>query len=251
MPISRQQLSTALSELLQPHRYQDYCPNGLQVEGRDSIARVVTGVTACQALLDAAVAHHADAVLVHHGYFWKSEAPELVGMKARRIRTLIQADINLYAYHLPLDSHPTLGNNAGLGRALGITEFQLVEPDNPSLPLFVGSLQDGQSQSALAQQLEHILHRAVLSEGERFVRKVAWCTGGGQGYIDRAADWGADLFVTGEVSEQTIHSARERGIGFIAAGHHATERFGVQSVGRWLAETLGLEHEFIDIDNPA
>ena len=155
MPISRQQLSTALSELLQPHRYQDYCPNGLQVEGRDSIARVVTGVTACQALLDAAVAHHADAVLVHHGYFWKSEAPELVGMKARRIRTLIQADINLYAYHLPLDSHPTLGNNAGLGRALGITEFQLVEPDNPSLPLFVGSLQDGQSQSALAQQLEH------------------------------------------------------------------------------------------------
>ena len=114
MPISRQQLSTALSELLQPHRYQDYCPNGLQVEGRDSIARVVTGVTACQALLDAAVAHHADAVLVHHGYFWKSEAPELVGMKARRIRTLIQADINLYAYHLPLDSHPTLGNNAGL-----------------------------------------------------------------------------------------------------------------------------------------
>ncbi len=251
MPISRQQLSTALSELLQPHRYQDYCPNGLQVEGRDSIARVVTGVTACQALLDAAVAHHADAVLVHHGYFWKSEAPELVGMKARRIRTLIQADINLYAYHLPLDSHPTLGNNAGLGRALGITEFQLVEPDNPSLPLFVGSLQDGQSQSALAQQLEHKLHRAVLSEGERFVRKVAWCTGGGQGYIDRAADWGADLFVTGEVSEQTIHSARERGIGFIAAGHHATERFGVQSVGRWLAETLGLEHEFIDIDNPA
>ena len=251
MPISRQQLSTALSELLQPHRYQDYCPNGLQVEGRDSIARVVTGVTACQALLDAAVAHHADAVLVHHGYFWQSEAPELVGMKARRIRTLIQADINLYAYHLPLDSHLTLGNNAGLGRALGITEFHPVEPDNPSLPLFVGSLPAGQNQSEVAQQLEHILNRAVLSEGERFVRKVAWCTGGGQGYIDRAADWGADLFVTGEVSEQTIHSARERGIGFIAAGHHATERFGVQSVGRWLAETLGLEHEFIDIDNPA
>ena len=251
MPISRQQLSTALSELLQPHRYQDYCPNGLQVEGRDSIARVVTGVTACQALLDAAVAHHADAVLVHHGYFWQSEPPELIGMKARRIRTLIQADINLYAYHLPLDSHLTLGNNAGLGRALGITEFHPVEPDNPSLPLFVGSLPAGQNQSEVAQQLEHILNRAVLSEGERFVRKVAWCTGGGQGYIDRAADWGADLFVTGEVSEQTIHSARERGIGFIAAGHHATERFGVQSVGRWLAETLGLEHEFIDIDNPA
>ncbi len=251
MPVSREQLLATLNELLEPNRFQDYCPNGLQVEGCDVIHRLVTGVTACQALLDAAVAEKADAILVHHGYFWKSEAPSIVGMKGRRIRTLIRADLNLYAYHLPLDSHPELGNNAGLGRAMGIDTFATVDPLNPSLPLFTGALDQPRNQADIAHQLGEVLGRTVLSEGEKPVQTIAWCTGGGQGYIDMAADLGVDLFVTGEVSEQTIHSARERGIGFIAAGHHATERFGVRSVGDWLAQHLGIEHRFIDIDNPA
>jgi len=251
MPVTRENLLSELDALLQPHRFRDYCPNGLQVEGCAEIARLVSGVTASQALLDAAVEAKADAVLVHHGYFWKSEDPCIRGMKGRRIRTLIEANINLYAYHLPLDCHPELGNNAGLGRAMGLKTFGLVDPQDVSLPLFVGEFDVERAQSSVAEQLEAALGRSVLSEGQHGVRRVAWCTGGGQGYIDAAADAGADLFVSGEVSEQTIHVARERNIGFIAAGHHATERFGAQAVGDWLAQRLGIQHEFIDIANPA
>ena len=251
MPVTRENLLSELDALLQPHRFRDYCPNGLQVEGCAEIERLVSGVTASQALLDAAVEAKADAVLVHHGYFWKSEDPCIRGMKGRRIRTLIEANINLYAYHLPLDCHPELGNNAGLGRAMGLKTFGLVDPQDVSLPLFVGEFDVERAQSSVAEQLEAALGRPVLSEGQHGVRRVAWCTGGGQGYIDAAADAGADLFVSGEVSEQTIHVARERNIGFIAAGHHATERFGAQAVGDWLAKRLGIQHEFIDIANPA
>ena len=251
MPVTRENLLSELDALLQPHRFRDYCPNGLQVEGCAEIGRLVSGVTASQALLDAAVEAKADAVLVHHGYFWKSEDPCIRGMKGRRIRTLIEANINLYAYHLPLDCHPELGNNAGLGRAMGLKTFGLVDPQDVSLPLFVGEFDVERAQSSVAEELEAALGRPVLSEGQHGVRRVAWCTGGGQGYIDAAADAGADLFVSGEVSEQTIHVARERNIGFIAAGHHATERFGAQAVGDWLAQRLGIQHEFIDIANPA
>ena len=251
MSATREQVLLALDTLLEPNRFKDYCPNGLQVEGCERIDRVVSGVTASQALVDAAVEWKADAILVHHGYFWKSENPCITGMKGRRIRTLIQADINLFAYHLPLDCHIDLGNNAGLGRALEIDDFEPLNPTDTALPVFVGHYAADKAQSDIAATLSAALGRQVLSEGEGAVRRVAWCTGGGQGYIDVAADAGADLFVTGEVSEQTIHIARERGIGFIAAGHHATERFGARSVGEWLAETLDLEHRFIDIDNPA
>ncbi len=250
-PVLRDPLLAELDALLQPERFRDYCPNGLQVEGCPEIRRLVTGVTASQALLDAAVAAKADAVLVHHGYFWKSEDPCIRGMKGRRIRTLIQADLNLFAYHLPLDCHPVLGNNAGLGRALGVDDFGPLDPADHGLPVFFGEFSRARAQSEVASSLSSVLGRAVLSEGDRGVTRVAWCTGGGQGYINAAADAGADLFVSGEVSEQTIHVARERGIGFIAGGHHATERFGVRAVGDWLAEQLGLEHQFIDIDNPA
>lgn len=251
MAATRAQVQASLDGLLEPSRFRDYCPNGLQVEGCTDISRLVTGVTACQALLDAAVAWQADAILVHHGYFWKSEDPCIRGMKGRRIRTLIEADINLFAYHLPLDCHPTLGNNAGLGRALGIDEFHPLDPSDTTFPVFSGSYSEERALADVAAHLADALGRHVLVEGERGVRRVAWCTGGGQGYIDAAADAGVDLFVSGEVSEQTIHSARERGIGFIAAGHHATERFGARAVGEWLAQELGLEHRFIDIDNPA
>ena len=251
MGTSRQKMQAALNVLLEPQRFQDFAPNGLQVEGREQIDIVVSGVTASQALLNAAIALKADAVLVHHGYFWRSEDPCLVGMKGRRVQTLMQADINLFAYHLPLDCHMELGNNAGLGRALGVPQFGPLMPEEPTLPVFVGELSEVLSQVQVAESLSKELGRQVLSEGDRAIRRIAWCTGGGQGYIDKAADAGADLFVTGEVSEQTIHIARERDIGFIAAGHHATERFGVQSVGSWLSRELGVEHYFVDDDNPA
>lgn len=251
MGTSRQKMQAALNVLLEPQRFQDFAPNGLQVEGREQIDIVVSGVTASQALLNAAIALKADAVLVHHGYFWRSEDPCLVGMKGRRVQTLMQADINLFAYHLPLDCHRELGNNAGLGRALGVPQFGPLIPEEPTLPVFVGELPEVLSQVQVADSLSKELGRQVLSEGDRAIRRIAWCTGGGQGYIDKAADAGADLFVTGEVSEQTIHIARERDIGFIAAGHHATERFGVQSVGSWLSRELGVEHYFVDDDNPA
>lgn len=251
MGTSRQKMQAALNVLLEPQRFQDFAPNGLQVEGREHIDIVVSGVTASQALLNAAIALKADAVLVHHGYFWRSEDPCLVGMKGRRVQTLMQADINLFAYHLPLDCHRELGNNAGLGRALGVPQFGPLIPEEPTLPVFVGELPEVLSQVQVADSLSKELGRQVLSEGDRAIRRIAWCTGGGQGYIDKAADAGADLFVTGEVSEQTIHIARERDIGFIAAGHHATERFGVQSVGSWLSRELGVAHHFVDDDNPA
>ena len=251
MGTSRQKMQAALNVLLEPQRFQDFAPNGLQVEGREQIDIVVSGVTASQALLNAAIALKADAVLVHHGYFWRSEDPCLVGMKGRRVQTLMQADINLFAYHLPLDCHRELGNNAGLGRALGVPQFGPLIPEEPTLPVFMGELPEVLSQVQVAESLSKELGRQVLSEGDRAIRRIAWCTGGGQGYIDKAADAGADLFVTGEVSEQTIHIARERDIGFIAAGHHATERFGVQSVGSWLSREFGVEHHFVDDDNPA
>jgi len=251
MGTSRQKMQAALNVLLEPQRFQDFAPNGLQVEGRAQIDIVVSGVTASQALLNAAIALKADAVLVHHGYFWRSEDPCLVGMKGRRVQTLMQADINLFAYHLPLDCHMELGNNAGLGRALGVPQFGPLIPEEPTLPVFMGELPEVLSQVQVAESLSKELGRQVLSEGDRAIRRIAWCTGGGQGYIDKAADAGADLFVTGEVSEQTIHIARERDIGFIAAGHHATERFGVQSVGSWLSRELGVKHHFVDDDNPA
>ena len=251
MSVSRDQLLSALNQLLQPENFKDYCPNGLQVEGRQEITRVVSGVTACQALIDKAISLRADALLVHHGYFWRSENPCITGMKGRRISSLIKADINLLAYHLPLDGHPILGNNAGLGRALGLEYFAPLNPLDLNFPVFIGEFNKLVPQALLADRLRKVLGRDVVSVLDKAVRRVAWCTGGGQGFIDAAADAGADLFVSGEISEQTVHVARERDIGFIAAGHHATERFGVQSVGDWLVGELGVEHFYVDVDSPA
>jgi len=251
MSCSRHDLRLYLDKLLSPARYQDYCPNGLQVEGKAQIDRLVTGVTACQALIDAAIAARADAILVHHGFFWRSEDPVVVGMKARRLRALMTNEVNLFAYHLPLDCHPELGNNAQLGRLMGVPKATHLDPADPSLPLFSGELEQPAPISSFVEKLSLQLGREPLVVGDGPVQKIAWCTGGGQNYIDKAADAGADLYVTGEVSEQTIHSARERGICFIAAGHHATERYGVQAVGARVAEELGCTHQFIDVDNPA
>ena len=253
MAVGRDELRTVLDSELRVSAFKDYCPNGLQVEGRDEINVLVSGVTACQALLDRAVALEADAVLVHHGYFWRGEDERLVGMKAKRIRTLFEAGISLFAYHLPLDCHPTLGNNAGLARAMGLQRWQGIDPENTTHPVFCGAFDEGTSLSDIVGRLEHELQREALVVGDpdSVIRSAAWCTGGGQGYIDEAASYGAELFITGEVSEQTIHVAREQGLAFVAAGHHATERFGARSLGQWIAERFGIDHHFVDIDNPA
>ncbi len=248
--MERDALVRYLDEQLQASRFRDYCPNGLQVEGKARIRRIVTGVTASQALLDAAVAARADLVLVHHGYFWKGENPTLVGMRRRRLATLLNHDINLLAYHLPLDCHPLWGNNAQLGLRLGVV---VAPPTTFDQLLWQGELPQAVTLAELGARLTAVLERQpLLCDGghDRPLRRLAWCTGAAQDEIEQAALLGADCFISGEVSERTVHQARELGIHFIAAGHHATERYGVQALGQHLAEQFGLEVQFIDIDNP-
>ena len=247
------ELERLLNEKLSTDKINDYAPNGLQVEGKAEIKKIITGVTASQALIDYAVAQQADAVLVHHGYFWKSENPCIRGMKGKRIKTLLVNDINLYGYHLPLDVHPELGNNAKLAQLLGIGDLQPLENGSTSIPVW-GALKDPVTAEEFAQRIEQVLQRKPLictENGPHLIHKIGICTGGGQGYIDLAAAQGCDAFITGEVSEQTIHSAREQGIHFFAAGHHATERYGIKALGEWLVAEYGLDVEFKDIDNPA
>jgi dinuclear metal center YbgI/SA1388 family protein len=213
---------------------------------------VVTGVTASDAFLEAAIDAGADAVLVHHGYFWRGEDPRIVGIKHRRLARLLVNDVSLIAYHLPLDAHPELGNNAQLALRLGLrVEGPLAEQGDGAL-IFRGQLHERLDGEVLAARIERALGRRPLHvPGERPVRTVAWCTGAAQRYIERAAAAGVDAFLTGEVSEQTVHVARETGIHFFAAGHHATERYGVQALGAHLAERFRIDHRFLDLDNPA
>jgi len=253
MSIGTNELQNYLNQLLNSKQIKDYCPNGLQVEGKPEIQRVVSGVTACQALVDRAVDEKADAILVHHGYFWKGEAAEIVGMKKRRLQQLLTHDINLFAYHLPLDVHPELGNNAQLAKLMGWQFEGAVDPSDPACPLVTGSLPQSMSCDDFSSLLEQRLQRGLVCrvDGLNDIKRVAWCTGGGQGFIDRAAQLGVDAFITGEVSEPTIHSAREQGIAFFAAGHHATERYGAKALGEHLSSQFGLDVQFIDIDSPA
>lgn len=232
-------------------KIQDYCPNGLQVEGRPQVMRIVSGVTASQALLDAAVEAKADLVLVHHGYYWKGENPCVVGMKQRRLKTLLRHDISLLAYHLPLDVHAEVGNNVQLARQLELTVEGPLDPADSRVVGLIGSLPEPMHPRDFARRVQEVLGREpLLIEGSEKIRRVGWCTGGGQGYIDRAIAAGVDLYISGEASEQTFHSARENDISFIAAGHHATERYGVQALGDYLARRFALEHVFIDCPNP-
>ncbi|MDZ7803186.1 MAG: Nif3-like dinuclear metal center hexameric protein [Thiohalophilus sp.] len=242
-----------LDDLLEVERFTDYCPNGLQVEGGATINRLVCGVTASQALIEAAIETGADALLVHHGYFWKGEAAPIVGIKKRRIARLLENGISLLAYHLPLDAHPVYGNNVQLAKVLGLkVAGSFGPPGNPAIGLY-GSLSEPLSGEALAAQITDRLGRAPLHVGEALapVSKLAWCTGGAQGLIEEAVRLGVDAYLTGEVSEQTVHLARENGIHFYAAGHHATERYGARALGEHVAEHFGIEQQFIDIDNPA
>lgn len=247
--VPTRELLAYLDEVLQPASIKDYSPNGLQVEGRESIGRIVTAVTATRTVIAAAVACGADALLVHHGYFWKGEDPRVVGMKKGRLAALLKADINLIAYHLPLDVHPELGNNARLGALLGwpvdayAGEMGLIARHRLPAPIGAAELA-----CLLTQRLER--EPLLVGDLERPIRTVAWCTGGAQDFLQEAIDLGADAFISGEISERTTHLAREAGVIYVAAGHHATERGGIQALGEHLARHFGITVEFVDDPNP-
>ncbi len=251
---TRDQLTAAFNQLLQPERFKDYGPNGLQVEGKAQVKKIISGVTASVALIDAAIERGADAIFVHHGLFWRGQQAQVTGWMKQRLQKLLAHDINLYAYHLPLDAHPTLGNNAQLGQLLGFTPLEngefgrFGEQDlgwlgNPSFS----------TPQSLTQHIKFKLNRTVtLIESTKYaIKNVAWCTGGAQGYFEAAIAAGADVFITGEISEPQAHYAREMGVSYIACGHHASERYGAPAVAAHVAAQLDLAHEFVDIDNPA
>ena len=251
--ISRTELLSAFDGLLQPDHFKDYGPNGLQVEGRERIAHIVSGVTASRALIDAAIEAKADAIFVHHGLFWRGQDGTVTGWMKQRLQRLLQHDINLIAYHLPLDAHPELGNNAQLAQLWGLDVVSQFGDQNLG---FMGQRKDGQAFSSaqtLAELIAQTLGRTptVVSQKSKPLQKIAWCSGGAQGYFEDAIAAGADAFITGEISEPQAHLAQETGVAFLACGHHATERYGAPAVAAHVAQMLGLTHQFIDIDNPA
>ena len=243
------QLLDYTRQLLQVERFRDYCPNGLQVQGKVEVQKIVSGVTASMALLEAAQAQNADMVLVHHGYFWKNEDERIVGIKKQRIQYLLAHEINLVAYHLPLDAHIELGNNAQLAKKMGIAIKGWAGEQNI---VAYGDLPSEQDLNTFASAVGRVLKREAMVIGDvnKPIKRVAWCTGAAQGYMETAIALGVDVFVSGEISEQTVHLANESGVAYIAAGHHATERYGVQALGNHLADTFGVAHTFIDINNP-
>lgn len=226
--------------------FDDYCPNGLQVEGRATVNHIVSGVTASLDLIEAAIEQNADAIVVHHGYFWKGEPAPLTGYKGRRIKRLMQADISLLGYHLPLDFHAQAGNNAQLARRMG---WLVTAQQNG---VWTGETAEPMSADALLAALDETIdtNALLIRGGSHPVHRIAWCTGAAQSFIEQAAALGVDAFISGEISEQTVHVARELGIHYIAAGHHATERYGVQALGDVIAGRFGISHEYIEIDNP-
>lgn len=248
--INRDDFAKYLEQTLDITRFRDYCPNGLQVEGRSVVRKLVTGVTASLALIEAAVAEGADAILVHHGYFWRGEDARVVGMKYRRLKLLLTHELNLFAYHLPLDMHPELGNNAQLARQLGLSADARFGEDDLG---WIGTADASvKTVGDLALVVERRLGRVPLVIGDpaQALGRVGWCTGAAQNFLGDAIAAGASAYLSGEISEPTVHLAREAGVAYIACGHHATERYGVQAVGEHLAQQFGIEHRFIDIGNP-
>ncbi|HBS41569.1 MAG TPA: Nif3-like dinuclear metal center hexameric protein [Oceanospirillales bacterium] len=252
MTVQRKELLNRLDNLLQSQRIRDYCPNGLQVAGHSQIQVVVTGVTASQALIDAAIAVGADTILVHHGYFWKGEDERITGIKRERLRSLLTHDINLIAYHLPLDMHPVYGNNAQLADILGLQVDGPLDETDLSVPGNIGRLPRPMTGREFSEWIGQCLQREPLHIGEEndVIRTIGWCTGAAQSYLQKAIDAGVDAFLTGEINEPTVHLARETGTHFYSAGHHATERYGVKALGEYLADEFDLDVRFIDIDNP-
>lgn len=253
MAVTLQDLVALADRVLNPSAFKDYCPNGLQVAGASEVRKLVCGVTASQALIDRAVELDADALLVHHGFFWKGEDPCITGMKYRRVKALMDNGISLLAYHLPLDAHPGLGNNARLAQLLDIEVTDGLEAGNPLSVGNIGRLARPTTAQDFCARVASVLGREPLlvPGGNQPISTIGWCSGGAQGYIELAAQRGVDAYLSGEISEPTVHSARELGLHYIAAGHHATERYGVQALAQHLAETLGIEWQYVDIDSPA
>jgi len=248
--VGRDVLEKHLASTLDINRFRDYCPNGLQVEGREQIHYVVSGVTASLALIEAALEKGADTLLVHHGYFWKGEDPRVVGHRQKRLKMLLENNINLFAYHLPLDAHPVLGNNAQLGERLGLkAEGRFGEQDLGWLGVTTGEIHTVRD---LAGVVERVLGRVplVIGNPEQQVGKIGWCTGAAQNALADAITAGAHVYLSGEISEQTVHLARESQVAYIACGHHATERYGVQALGQHMENQFGIRHEFVDVPNP-
>ena len=247
--MKREELVRYLDELLASARFKDYCPNGLQVEGAADVRRIVAGVTANQALIDVAIEEGADTVLVHHGWFWRGEDSRVIGFRKARLQALLRHDINLVAYHLPLDGQPELGNNA---RLAALFDWRIEGRYGEQEIGFFGEAMRPQSLSALSDEVSAALHRPplVVGDGNRRIERVAWCSGGGQSYFEQATFLGVDAFLSGEISEHSVHLARETGVAYIAAGHHATERLGIRALAEHLTEKLELECRFVDIDNP-
>jgi dinuclear metal center YbgI/SA1388 family protein len=249
------EVTAALDAWLTPHLFRDYCPNGLQVEGRATVTRVMTAVTANRRTIDAAVAAGVDLLLVHHGLFWKGEEPTLTGLKRQRVRPLLVHDISLVAYHLPLDAHPEVGNNAVWAETMG---WMVRERFGDQSLAALGEWREGEWEGAtptvadLSQRLtERLAHDPlVIGDPDRPVHRIAWCSGAAGSFFLEAVARGADAYVTGEISEPLVHLARESGVALLAAGHHATERFGVQALGARLAEQFGLAVTFFDDPSP-
>jgi dinuclear metal center YbgI/SA1388 family protein len=248
--IERDTLLAHLDTCLDANRFRDYGPNGLQVEGKAQIRHLVTGVTASLALIEQAIAAHADAVLVHHGLFWRGQEGRVTGWMKQRLQKLLAHDISLLAYHLPLDAHPELGNNAQWGQRLGLLADGRFWEQNLG---FIGPAPDGLTMASLVQQVHTSMGRipTVMAGDGRPLKRVAWCSGGAQSAFEAAIAAGADVFLTGEMSEPQAHYARETGVAFVACGHHASERYGVQALGQHVAETFGIAHSYIEVDNPA
>lgn len=244
-------LVSYLNNILEVDQFHDYCPNGLQIEGRAEIKTVISGVTASQALIEQAIENNADMLLVHHGYFWKGENESISGIKYQRIKCLIEAGISLVAYHLPLDAHPLYGNNAKLAE---IFDFEIAGqfPAGKGSVGMHGRLKIPLTAHEFSEKITQKLGRVPLHIGtdNKKIESIAWCSGAAQNYIIEAAEFGMDAYLSGEISEQTVHLAREYGIQFFAAGHHATERYGVKALGQHLEQHFGVSHRFIDIDNP-
>lgn len=252
MGIALSELVSYCNQLLNIQAFEDYCPNGLQVEACQQVNKIVTGVTASEALIDAAIELNADVLMVHHGYFWRGESPALTGIKARRIQKLMNNGISLIAYHLPLDAHPVLGNNVQLAKKLHLIAERGL--DNSANPIgLIGRLNHPMAVDVFAKQITQSLQRPCLTianDDRKLLTTVAWCTGAAQSYIEKAAAAGVDCFISGEISEQTVHLARELGIAYFACGHHATERYGIKALGEHITSERRVDCQFVDIDNP-
>lgn len=250
--ITQKELASHLQQLLSCDRYNDYAPNGLQVEGKEQIKRICTAVTASDEVISQAITARADALLVHHGYFWRGESSVITGIKRKRLQQLLSHDMNLFAYHLPLDCHLELGNNACLAKLFAVDTVQMHRAGNTDNLLWSGQLKNSMSATEFADFLSKKLERKpLLIEGNtKAIQQIAWCSGGAQDFIEDAKRLGADAYISGEVSERTYYQAKELGINYYSCGHHATERYGIQALGQYLASYFELEHSFIDSENP-